>query len=214
MYLCPRCEHRYEQAPEQCQECKRPLILNKRYRIEASIQTGLYGEDFDVLDLKSQKSMIVREFRVKKAEAAQRKGEVDAYERNVERLKGMKYEGAKVLLDAFVADYSNSICYYYTFDADAWSGLGDEIDPVSGSGGGEALPPVEGRDLDPELAAALAKISPSKPAAKDAPLAKTESGAIAASKDGAVATGPSKLIVIAGISVILIAIAVALVFLL
>ncbi|OIP33707.1 MAG: hypothetical protein AUK47_18580 [Deltaproteobacteria bacterium CG2_30_63_29] len=184
MYLCPRCELKYEQAPDVCTQCKRPLILNKRYRIETSIEEGPGGEDFDVLDLKTQAALILRELRVRKSEMAAKKAEIDRYHANVKRLKAMKYEGQKVLADAFETEHANSVTYSMVFDADAWAGLGEELYFGGDAGGGEGddLPDLEGRDMDPELAARLAKLtggSPAKPAAKPAvkPSAKTAAAA-------------------------------------
>ncbi len=164
MYLCPRCNKQYDDVPEACVQCKRPLILNKRYRIEMPVQSGITGEDFDVLDLKRDEPVILRELRVRKADQGKRKAEIDRYNANRTRLGAMKYEGNKVLVDAFKQEFKNSVCYYFVFDADAWASLGDELDGAPGGGGGggaaeeEELPSVEGRDLDPEMAAMLAKL--------------------------------------------------------
>ncbi len=212
MYICPRCEKKYAEAPVQCEQCKRPLILNQRFRIDTPIQTGPFGEDFDVFDLKAKASVIMREYRVRKDEMAQRQGDIDRYERNLKRLRGMKYEGNKVVIDAFEEVYTNSKCFYTVFDADAWAGLGSELDGLDGGGGGdEALPPVEGRDLDPEMAARLAKLSGADPApakaaksAKSAPAAAND-GAMVKAKEGTPAKGGggAKVAVAVGVVVII-----------
>lgn len=187
MYLCPRCEMKYEQVPDVCTQCKRPLILNKRYRIETSIEVGPPGEDFDVLDLKTQDALILRELRVRKAEMAAKKAEIDRYHSNVKRLKGMKYDGQKVLADAFETEHANSVTYSMVFDADAWAGLGDELyfgDGGNGGGGGDdELPDLEGRDMDPEMAARLAKLTGGSSTPKAAPKAAPKASSPSSSDD-------------------------------
>lgn len=141
MYLCPRCELEYKpnEVPANCTRCKRPLILQKRFRIECAVDTGPGGEDFDVVDLKTQEPVILRELRVRKDEMAQSQGVVDTYQANLSRLKEMKYDGKSVLIDAWDQEFKNNHCYYFVFNTDAWASLGPELyDDGSGDeGGGE-----------------------------------------------------------------------------
>ena len=226
MYVCPRCEKQYEKAPEQCVQCKRPLILNRRFQIEISIDKNSSGEDFDVVDLRTKGSAILRELRVRKADAAEKAPIIEAYHANVKRLKGMKSEGKPVLIDAFEAEYKNSRCYYYAFDADAWAMLGPDLDPPQGSmggGGEEPLDDIPGRDLDPEMEAYLAKLEGREPGAQKksaapkaaAPAKESNSSAMVKSEDKAPAKSGSAAKIVIAISLVVIigaAIAAALMF--
>src|SRR5690606_3089468 len=184
---------------------------NKRWRIEIPVQQGPGGEDFDTTDIKSNESVILRELRIKRSDMGARQSDVARYESNTKRLGGMKSEGKKVLLDSFKVETKNSICFYQVFDADAWAMLGEELY----LGGGDApaededLPPIEGRDLDPELAAMLAKLPSSgddkKKKGGSTALATTDDKLpVKASGDGAVA---SRAKIVIGVSVLVLIIA-------
>lgn len=176
MYLCPLCGMQYpNEVPANCQQCKRPLILRGRFRIEISIQEGISGEDFDALDLKTKDNVILRELRIKKDEATARQRDIERYQQNRARLGKMKFEGKPVLIDAFEEESKASHLYYLVFDTNAWEMLGDELDAPGGGGaaaGAEPLEELAGRSIDPELEATLAKINkerggPPKVAKKD-----------------------------------------------
>ena len=126
MFQCPLCEKDYPgKVPANCIQCKRPLVINGRYRIEQPIEfNDEWGEDFYVSDLKKQESVVLRELRVKKREMSQQRAKLDHYRANIERLKGMSFSGGAVLLNAFEAEFKNSICYYLVFSEDAHSELG------------------------------------------------------------------------------------------
>lgn len=164
MYVCPLCEMQYpDKVPANCKQCKRPLILEGQYRIEISMGRGPAGEDFDTTDLKTGKNVVLRELRIKKRNAAQRKDEIQRYEQNKKRLSEMEFYGEPVLIDDFEVETKNSRCFYFVFTEDAWAGLGDELYKSSGGeqagGDDEELPELDGRDMDPELAAMLDKIN-------------------------------------------------------
>lgn len=165
MYVCPLCGMKYQaEVPANCQQCKRPLVLRGRFRIEIGIQEGPGGEDFDALDLKTKENVILRELRIKKSEASARQREIDRYAQNRDRLRKMKFEGKPVVIDAFEEETANSRCLYMVFDSDAWGALGDELDAPGGGGGAaaasaEPLEELAGREMDPELEAMLAKLN-------------------------------------------------------
>lgn len=162
MYLCPRCQKQYPgEVPPNCEQCKRPLVLRGRFRVEISIQETPGGEEFDALDLKTKQNVIVRELRIKKEEAAARERDAQRYAQNRDRLRKMKYEGKPVLIDAFEDETRASRLYYLVFDSDAWGALGEELDAPGGGGGADSEPLEElsERRMDPELEAMLAKIN-------------------------------------------------------
>jgi hypothetical protein len=129
MYSCPRCDQAYpKDTPAFCTQCKRPLVVNDRYRIGNSVEVNpLWGEDFDATDLKSKQSVILRELRVRKADPASSRDALGRYNANVDRLKRTKFSGEPVLLNAFQAEFKNSVCYYMVFNEDAWATLGNEL---------------------------------------------------------------------------------------
>lgn len=120
-----------------CEQCKRPLVVNGRYRIGHSIEVNeQWGEDFDATDLKSKQNVVVRELRIRKAEAGSptSRGMLSKYQGNVERLKRTKFDGAAVLMNAFEAEFKNSVCYYMVFNEDAWASLGGELHEAAEGG--------------------------------------------------------------------------------
>ncbi len=138
MYRCPRCDKEYRgETPAICEQCKRPLVVNGRYRIGHSIEVNeQWGEDFDATDLKTKQNVVVRELRIRKAEAGSptSRGMLSKYQGNVERLKRTKFDGAAVLMNAFEAEFKNSVCYYMVFNEDAWASLGSELHEAAESG--------------------------------------------------------------------------------